>query len=308
MYAKIFSSMFDGSMRGKSNLILVFVNMLTRCDKEGFDDRHPKSISDETGLPLDSVIDALKALEAEDQESRTPDRGGKRIELLDPDNRSWGWSIVNYEKYRKMQDAESRRKIWRESKRKQRQSTNVQDNLGQSTSVQDNLGQSTMSTSCLKMSTEAEAEAEVEAKAEEKVDIEDISIVQFSPKLSSIAKKQPSKQNDHSIQFDEFWKAYPRKEAKKTALRSFERCMKAGLKLEDMLIGIENHKKTEQWQNPKYIPLPATWINNERWKDEVMVSDPSKQKTGPNGKRTPEQLEKIKEIEDRWIYEEEICK
>jgi hypothetical protein len=158
------------------------------------------------------------------------------------------------------------------------------------------------------MSTEAEAEAEVEAKAEEKVDIEDISIVQFSPKLSSIAKKQPSKQNDHSIQFDEFWKAYPRKEAKKTALRSFERCMKAGLKLEDMLIGIENHKKTEQWQNPKYIPLPATWINNERWKDEVMVSDPSKQKTGPNGKRTPEQLEKIKEIEDRWIYEEEICK
>ena len=44
--------MFDGSMRGKSNLILVFVNMLTRCDKEGFDDRHPKSISDETGTPL----------------------------------------------------------------------------------------------------------------------------------------------------------------------------------------------------------------------------------------------------------------
>jgi len=49
MYARIFSSLFDGSMRGQSDLILVFVNVLCHVDQDGIVDRHWRAIADETG-------------------------------------------------------------------------------------------------------------------------------------------------------------------------------------------------------------------------------------------------------------------
>lgn len=109
MYGKVFGSMFDGSMRGKANLILVFVNMLARCDQNGNDDRHPRVISDEIGLPLDVVKETLTELESPDDESRTPVEEGKRIVLMDPDNRKWGWHIVNHKKYTDIRSEVDRR-------------------------------------------------------------------------------------------------------------------------------------------------------------------------------------------------------
>jgi len=156
VYAKVFASLFDGSMRGRADMILVFVNMLSRCDKDGYDDRHQRAIADEVGLPIEAVINALRELESPDNESRTPTSEGKRIELIDPDNRKCGWFITNYTKYREIQDQESRRETFRKASKKYREKHKAV-NISQHTS-----------TSSQPISTEAEAEAEAEAEEDKK--------------------------------------------------------------------------------------------------------------------------------------------
>jgi hypothetical protein len=69
--------------------------------------------------------------------------------------------------------------------------------------------------------------------------------------------------------FQKFWEAYPKKVNKKEAL---SRWIKAKLPdIEIILTAIENQKATDQWQreNGKYIPHPSTWINKERWNDNL---------------------------------------
>ena len=66
-----------------------------------------------------------------------------------------------------------------------------------------------------------------------------------------------------------FYKAYPRKVNKREA---FDRWIKANLPdMEVILRAIEDQKKSEQWmeEDGKYIPHPSTWINKERWNDEL---------------------------------------
>ena len=100
-YAKIFDSIWDGSMRGKSDPLFVFVNLLTHADDQGVVDRHWKPICDETGLPEKRVIDALNFLEQPDPDSRSILEDGRRIIRIDS-HRSWGWRIVNHGHYREL--------------------------------------------------------------------------------------------------------------------------------------------------------------------------------------------------------------
>lgn len=38
--------------------------------------------------------------------------------------------------------------------------------------------------------------------------------------------------------------------------------------LAKMLDAIERQKQSDQWQEPKFIPHPTTWLNQRRWEDE----------------------------------------
>lgn len=71
---------------------------------------------------------------------------------------------------------------------------------------------------------------------------------------------------DECPDFKIFYNSYPRKEGKGQARRAFNTAKKK-VSLEKMLASLEKHKK--KWQDPKYIPLPATWLNGERWDDEI---------------------------------------
>lgn len=108
MYAKLFKSIYQGTLRGKSHGLLVFTNLLAHADQEGWVDTHPKSIADEVGLTLEQVQEALNELEAPDTESRSPEEDGRRIVRLD-EHRAWGWRIVNHAKYRAIRNEEDRR-------------------------------------------------------------------------------------------------------------------------------------------------------------------------------------------------------
>ena len=76
--------------------------------------------------------------------------------------------------------------------------------------------------------------------------------------------------------------AYPRKVGKSAAEQSFKKRKPNDALLRTILVAIENQKASEQWQkdNGKYIPNPATWLNQKRWEDESQIHVlPAKQST-----------------------------
>ncbi len=69
--------------------------------------------------------------------------------------------------------------------------------------------------------------------------------------------------------FSRFWKAYPRKVGKGAAQKAWN---KAKVTFADVEGAIEAQRKSEQWQKDggQYIPHPATWLNQQRWEDELL--------------------------------------
>lgn len=84
------------------------------------------------------------------------------------------------------------------------------------------------------------------------------------------SKIKENKVKDNPL-FDRFWKAYPRHQAKPTALRAFERLNPDEGLLETMLKAIDIQKQSDQWvkDDGRFIPHPATWLNQRRWEDEI---------------------------------------
>lgn len=75
--------------------------------------------------------------------------------------------------------------------------------------------------------------------------------------------------------FDRFWKAYPRKEGKPKALRTFEKLKITDDTLEQVLAELERQAKLKDWKhiNTKYIPLAQTWLNRRDWEENQNGSD-----------------------------------
>ena len=85
-------------------------------------------------------------------------------------------------------------------------------------------------------------------------------------------KKRPAKQTaPPDERFERFWTAYPRKIGKGKARESFQKVAPGDELLERMLSAVEAQKGSRRWrdENGRYIPLPVTWLNQERWDDEV---------------------------------------
>jgi hypothetical protein len=251
MYAKVYKSLWEGTLAGTGEVWAVFVFLLAHCDREGFVDIHPGVVAALTGFEEGRVREALRSLEAPDAQSRTAEDGGARIIRLD-EHRDWGWQIVNYVKYRTMVDAETRRAQVREavSRHRNRASSPVITSKPQ------------------KAHAEAEAEAEGEA-------IEHLSnAVGRDPVIDPpIRKKSPSKDWRESFSSD-FWPAYPRKVAKGAAEAAWFK-LGSGLSREEevalfnaVMDGLERWKLAHKDTEEDFIPHPATWINQRHWEDE----------------------------------------
>jgi hypothetical protein len=74
-----------------------------------------------------------------------------------------------------------------------------------------------------------------------------------------------------------FWKSYPLKVSKKDAIKAFNKVKPSEELLTKMLKAIEIAKTTKKWQEG-YAPNPATWLNGERWNDEIPTSSQAEDK------------------------------
>lgn len=85
---------------------------------------------------------------------------------------------------------------------------------------------------------------------------------------SSAAKPRETEQL-----FNAFWEAYPKKKDKKNARKAFDKAIKH-TDLDTMLAALEKQRITSDWQRDggQFIPYPATWLNGERWADDLTDS------------------------------------
>lgn len=78
--------------------------------------------------------------------------------------------------------------------------------------------------------------------------------------------------------FNTFWKEYPRKTNKKNAKRTFLRIINEEL-YQTILADIRVRKNTKDWTKDKgkFVPHPTTYLNGERWNDQIKGSNQPKQ-------------------------------
>ena len=76
MYEKIFRQMFYGSMYAKPDVQLVFVVLITHCDRDGNVELPTDLIASMTGLGAERTHAALAELSAPDPKSRRAEEGG----------------------------------------------------------------------------------------------------------------------------------------------------------------------------------------------------------------------------------------
>jgi len=77
-------------------------------------------------------------------------------------------------------------------------------------------------------------------------------------------------ENDSDL-FDEFWARYPRKVGKGSARKAYEKAMKV-ISHDDLMFALSERYDGLKVKG-KYTPHAATWLNGERWEDEIEQPD-----------------------------------
>jgi len=91
---------------------------------------------------------------------------------------------------------------------------------------------------------------------------------QKKPSQNPIIKGKKVRKKEINKDFELFWKAYPKKVGKKKVQDKFDA---NNFPIDLIIKNIELQKKSDQWQNQQYIPNPETYLNQERWTDEVVL-------------------------------------
>jgi len=295
-------------MRGKPDIILVFINLLTHADEDGIVDRHWQTIVDETGLDMDRTKTALAILEAPDPESRTSTQKGRRIMRISPE-RTWGWQIVNYKFYRSLRTEEERREYMREYMANYRRKQNV--NIGKQTLTMLANTDTDTDTDTDKniLSDRYRTEFEVAMKRKERererkkivIDSQRQSMTSVSvsvsdpvseegdnkgdgsdkEKLAMLAKTETETETKKNILSDQYrtefevaWHSYPDKSGKEKAWKAYKLAKPV---LSDVLAGLARYVAyVQQRRKTDFADLKfqngATWFSQSGWMSEWIPS------------------------------------
>jgi len=98
---------------------------------------------------------------------------------------------------------------------------------------------------------------------------------QRSPNIKEYKRDNKDNTDELEQMFNSFWEAYPKKVGKAPAKKAFDKINPDKALFDIMLSAIMAQSSSEQWQkdNRKFIPYPATWLNQERWNDEVELNE-----------------------------------
>ncbi|MDD0969705.1 helix-turn-helix domain-containing protein [Pseudomonas aphyarum] len=89
---------------------------------------------------------------------------------------------------------------------------------------------------------------------------------------SSEPVNEPKSMGTDSMEgFDQFWKLYPKKKSRKDALKAWAKLKPNDELRQTLITALGRHCISEDWAKDggRYIPNAATWLNGERWHDEL---------------------------------------
>lgn len=91
-----------------------------------------------------------------------------------------------------------------------------------------------------------------------------------SDTVSDKAKPKTNARADEE-RFDAFWSAYPKKVGRGDARRAWNKAHVTHEIFAKIMNTLQRATQSDQWKRDggKYIPNPATWLNQERWNDDV---------------------------------------
>lgn len=102
---------------------------------------------------------------------------------------------------------------------------------------------------------------------------------QDCPRNSTLDTTQPNPTNQTNGQgveatgFDEFWKAYPRKDKKPDAVKAWKQATPKPEAIISILADLKRRASSEDWQKDggRFIPLPASYLRGRRWEDQGVL-------------------------------------
>lgn len=71
--------------------------------------------------------------------------------------------------------------------------------------------------------------------------------------------------------FDDFWKIYPRRVAKRAAQKAWDKEIKAGTDPSVIISGLRAQLPVFARKDEQFIPHASTWIHQGRFEDEVKL-------------------------------------
>lgn len=84
-------------------------------------------------------------------------------------------------------------------------------------------------------------------------------------------KTDNNEKNSIEDKFNKFWQIYPRKVGKGNAKKIFYKIKPSNALFNQIIEAVEMQKNSIDWKKEKgqFIPHPSTWLNQERWQDEL---------------------------------------
>jgi len=96
---------------------------------------------------------------------------------------------------------------------------------------------------------------------------------------NNLIKNKTKQEKPTETGFDKFWELYPRKIAKASARKAWNKATKT-IPADELLKLVKAYSESKLPEST-FIPYPASWLNNDRWDDvEITDNKPKEFKTG----------------------------
>jgi hypothetical protein len=233
-YTKLFSSITESTVWGEAYATrIVWVTMLAMADAQGDVYGAVPGLARRANVTLPEVEAALAAFLTPDPYSRTKDDDGRRIEEIEG-----GWHLINHGKYSAIRGTDERREYKRQWDRENRPS-------GHARSVRQQSDNSPT-----------------------KPDSPAPPALTPTPDLKEQEQKSSARQAER---FADFWAVYPKKVKRKDAEALWTR-RKFDAIADALIADVLNRAANDDGWQRGYVPDPTTYLNQERWNDEVRAA------------------------------------
>ncbi len=235
MYNKLFTKIVDSSIWMEADHVrLVWLMFIAIMDEDGYVNlASEKNVAHRAVMDLEKASNAIHVLESPDPDSSNPANEGRRITRV-----SGGWIVNNAGEYRGIIKREHQKELNRERVRKHRsRNAGVTSCNATVTHANDSV-------------TPSEADTESETKK------------------TPTKKRVPKTQSVPVAEFDEFWKAYPRKVARGAAEKAWKTATKL-ISAQTIIDAAKRFSSVAGKGEKTFLKHPATWLNDQCWLDEL---------------------------------------